>query len=136
MKTITVFLLALVATAVYGQNQAYYPSKDLIVQGTVSGKIGTPITVTGSNRTIAPATVVTDVGGTGSIQRITPPSGFTSLFSGCLTLNATAAWSTVTGGNIENSITASPGYAYQACYDGSNFYFSGGSAGGSGGSGT
>ena len=134
MKIAKLFLsllsLLLASSPLFGQ--VNYPYSNLGVSQVIAGTAGTPVTVTGSNQTVALSALVTDVGGTGSIQTLTVPAGFTSL-SGCMTLIATAAWSTVTGGNIANAITASSNTAYFACYDGTSFYVSGGVGGGSGG---
>lgn len=126
---IVLLTLLLAACPLFGQIN--YPYTNLGVRGTIAGTPGAPITVTGSNQTIAPSALVTDVGGTGSIQTITSPFG---TLSGCVTLNATAGWTTVTGGNIANAVTATANTSYSACYDGTSFYISGGAGGG--GSGT
>jgi hypothetical protein len=89
----------------------------------VGGNIGTPIA---SSTTVAPVAPITHITGTSSLSTITVPTrGDGIAWTGCLSLIADGAWSTVTGGNIATAITAVAGTVYQACYDGSSWYLGG-----------
>lgn len=80
---------------------------------------------TGSN--VASATTITP---TGTIFHITGTSPITTInlpasgFVGCLDILADGAWSTTNSGNIATIIsTANVGSLYNACYDGTKWYF-------------
>lgn len=66
-----------------------------------------------SATTIAPTTPLAEISGTANISTITLPPGFTT---GCFDILATGAWSTVTGGNVQASMTAVTNTMYRACY--------------------
>jgi hypothetical protein len=77
--------------------------------------VGKPVV---SGASIALSGEVQHVMGNSTISTIAPPAGFSSTVGGCVTLIADGLWSTTLGGNIETTMHAARGSAYEACYDG------------------
>lgn len=89
--------------------------------GIVPQSISTIASATGITIT-TPVTIIT---GTAAIQSISLPT-FSPTLGGCLSVQATGAWTTITGGNIDNAITAVPPSSsasgwYLFCYGGSSW---------------
>lgn len=86
------------------------------VFGTV---VGSPLSSTGSNVTIAPTSGIHHVTGTGSVKTISlPVTGFV----GCIDLIPDGAFTTVTGGNVALPSTAVVDRTLRECFDGTSWY--------------
>jgi hypothetical protein len=81
--------------------------------------VGSPISSTGSNITIAPTAGIHHVTGTGSIKTITPP---VTGFVGSITLIPDGYFTTATGGNIGRASAAALGMTLIMTYDGTSWY--------------